>query len=191
MRSFVTDDQKLSRVDVRGKNDPRPKTLMQNPHTFGLMFKDHYKYDNKNLRADFLGKLGKYDKYWKGWQRFREKAEREKQKILSEKDNRKPPDYCDFDENDEKIFRDKEGKVIPSFRTNDRGELLQYATDDVTDLNPFWETADDTSNSPEQENDIINYPQRKEADPDLNEIYSTIETDVNKTTPLLLIAEKV
>ena len=53
MRFFVTDDQKLSRVDIRAKNDPRPKTLMQNPHTFGLMFKDHYRYDNKNSRADF------------------------------------------------------------------------------------------------------------------------------------------
>ena len=115
-----------------------------------------------------MGRLGKYDECWKGRRLFREKVEREKQKILSKKDNRKPPDDRDFDKNDEKIFRDKEGKVIPAFRTNDRGELLQNATDDVIDLNPFWERADDTSNSPEQESDNINDPERKEADPNLN-----------------------
>ena len=134
----------VDRVDIRGKNDPRPKTLILNPYTFGLMFKDHYKYDNKNPPGRFLGRLGKYDEYWKGRRLFREKVEREKQKILSEKDNRKPPD----EKIDEKIFRDKEGTVIPAFRTNDLGELLQYATDDVIDLNPFWETAADSSNSP-------------------------------------------
>ena len=84
MKTFVTREQELSNVEIRGQDNPKPKVLLENPNSTALLLKDHYKFDQRNLRARELsryisGKVGTFLKI----EQFREKVEREKGKILS------------------------------------------------------------------------------------------------------------
>ena len=59
MKLFVTKNQRLSSTDIRGKIDPQPRVLMENPNAFAPLFKDKYKHNNKNPRAKFNNYIGR------------------------------------------------------------------------------------------------------------------------------------
>ena len=62
MKTFVTREQELTNVEIRGKNDPKPKIFAENPNSFALFFKDLYRFDNRNSKAKAFSKylLNKY-----------------------------------------------------------------------------------------------------------------------------------
>ena len=62
MKTFVTREQELNNVEIRGKNDPKPKIFAENPNSFPLFFKDLYRFDNRNPKAKAFSKylLNKY-----------------------------------------------------------------------------------------------------------------------------------
>ena len=84
IKTFVTREQELSNVDIRGHNDPKPKVFLENPNSTTLLFQGHYKFDQRNPRALELSRYisGKDGSFFESEQ-FREKVEREKRKILS------------------------------------------------------------------------------------------------------------
>lgn len=51
VRSFVRKERLLTDVDICGIKDPRPRERMENANTFGWLFQENYKYDNKNLKG--------------------------------------------------------------------------------------------------------------------------------------------
>ena len=62
MKTFVTREQELTNVEIRGKNYPKPKIFAENPKSFALFFKDLYRFDNRNSKAKAFSKylLNKY-----------------------------------------------------------------------------------------------------------------------------------
>ena len=90
MKTFVTTEQGLSNVEIRGKNDPKPKIFTENPNSFALFFKDLYKFNNRNPKAKAFSKylLNKYI-HLSDEKKFREKVEKEKCKLLSQGDGKK------------------------------------------------------------------------------------------------------
>ena len=83
MKTFVTREQESSNVEIRGKNDPKPKILAENPNLLALFFKDLYKFDNRNPKAKAFSKYlpNKY-LHLSDEKKFREKVEIEKRKLL-------------------------------------------------------------------------------------------------------------
>ena len=41
MKTFVTREQELSNVEIRGQNDPKPKVFLENPNSTVLVFQSH------------------------------------------------------------------------------------------------------------------------------------------------------
>ena len=64
IRSFVSKEETLMDIDIRGIKDHRPRELMENLNSFALLFQENYKHDNKNLR-------GRVFDYRLGGQKFR------------------------------------------------------------------------------------------------------------------------
>ena len=56
MKTFVTREQKLSNVDIRGQNNPKPKVFLKNPNSTALLFQDHYKFDQRNPKGRKLSR---------------------------------------------------------------------------------------------------------------------------------------
>ena len=56
MKAFVTREQELSNVDIRGQNNPTLKVVLENAKSTALLFQDHYKFDQRNPRARQLGR---------------------------------------------------------------------------------------------------------------------------------------
>ena len=198
MSSLVTKNQKLSSTDIRGQIDPRPRVLMENPNAFALLFQDKYKHDNKNPRARFNNYIGRKDDYHVRKRQFRQKVEREKRKLESDKKRRKIDDGDDFDDNDDPIYRDDEGNIIPIFKTKDDG-TNNNLLDGALDLNNFWnswgketqprqnlEAAPETTSEPgasEPGEEVLDVDDedRKEADVTLNRFFQNVEREANKT----------
>ena len=63
--------------------------------------------------------------------------EREKRKLENDKKRRKIYDGDDFDDNDDPIYRDDKGNIIPTFKTKDDG-TNNNLLDGALDLNNFW-----------------------------------------------------
>ena len=203
MSSFVTKNQKLSRTDIRGQIDPRPRSLMENPNAFALLFQDRYKHDNKNRRARFNNYIGRKDGYHVRKRQFQEKVESEKRKSKSDKKKRKIDDGDDFDDNDDPIYRDDSGNIIPAFKTNDDGSNNNLL-DGTLDLNNFWnswgketqpgqnpEAAPETTSEPRaselgEEVLDVDDKDRKEADVTLNRFFQNVEREA-KQCDLMLI----
>ena len=198
MSSFVTKNQKLSSTDIRGQIDPGPRVLMKNPNAFALLFQDKYKHDNKNPRARFNNYIGHKDDYHVRKGQFREKVEREKRKLESDKKARKIDVGDNFDDSDEPIYRDGEGNIIPAFKTKDDRTNNQLL-DGALDLKNFWnlwaketqprenpESAPETTSKPRvsepgEEVLHVDHEDRKEADVTLNRFFQNVEREANKT----------
>ena len=56
MKAFVTREQELSNVDIRGQNNPTLKVVLENTNSTALLFQDHYKFDQGNPRARQLSR---------------------------------------------------------------------------------------------------------------------------------------
>ena len=115
--------------------------------------------------------------------RFREKIEKEKKNIAWGVDGKKKGDDDDeLDNNDDRIYRDSEGNIIPTFKTARDGTLNQV-TEGTYDLKGLWEDGvrdeSPTARSSDDDNDS-NDEDRKEADAKLNQNYSNIESVVNR-----------
>ena len=50
IRSFVSKEEMLTDVDIRGIKDHRPREMMENPNFFALLFQENYKCNNKYPR---------------------------------------------------------------------------------------------------------------------------------------------
>ena len=110
--------------------------------------------------------------------------------MESDKKRRKIDDGDDFDDNDEPIYRDDEGNIIPTFKTKDDG-TNNNLLDDALDLNNFWNswgketqpgqnleaapkaTSEPGASEPDED--------RKEADVTLNRFFQNVEREANKT----------
>ena len=84
MKTFVSMEQLLSNMVIRGQNYPKPKVFLENPNSIALLFQVHYIFDQRNPRARKLstyisGKVGSFLES----EQFREKVEREKRNILT------------------------------------------------------------------------------------------------------------
>ena len=127
MKTFVTKDKKLTGTDIRGVNKPRPRILMENPNSYALFFKDYYKHD-KNPRAKYLNSyIGVRKKPVES--EFRGKVEKEKKRLRKKGGN---DDDDEIDDNDDLIYKDSEGNVIPSFKTNRDGTQNTFIDDSYT-----------------------------------------------------------
>ena len=176
MKTFVTREQELSNVEIRGQDNPKPKVLLENPNSTALLLKDHYKFDQRNLRARELsryisGKVGTFLKI----EQFREKVEREKGKILSgskkrghDGKNDDADDDDEFDDNDDRIYRDSVGKVIPTFQTLADG-TVNNLLEGTIDLNKLWGTI-----AKRNLNYTSDVKDRNEADSTLNRYFENI-----------------
>ena len=132
MKTFVSMEQVLSNVEIRGQNYPKPKVFLENPNSVVLLFQVHYKFDQRNPRARKLSTYisGKVSSFLESKQ-FREKVEREKRKILtgSKKkghDGKNDDDDDEFDDNDDCVYRDSEGKLIPSSKHVQTAQSITY-----------------------------------------------------------------
>ena len=182
MKTFVTREPELSNVEIRGQDNPKPKVLLENPNST-LLFKDHYKFDQRNPRARELsryisGKVGTFLKI----EQFREKVERVKGKILSGSkkrghDGRNDDDDDDddeFDGNDDRIYRDSEGKVIPTFQTLADG-TVNNLLEGTIDLNKLWGAI-----VKRNLNYSFDVKDRNEADSTLNRCFENIKRMVKR-----------
>ena len=173
-------------MDIRGQNDPKPKMFLEDLNSTALIFQDHYKFGQRNLRARELSRYisGKVGSFLKSEQ-FREKVEREKGKILrglkksshdckNDGDDDDDDDDDEFDDNDDYFYRDSKGKVIPSFKTRADG-TVNNLLEGAHDLNKLWGT--DSKEEPQYSSDD---EERKEADSTLNRRFENIESVVNR-----------
>ena len=122
IRNFVSKEETLMDVDIQGIKDHRPRELMENPNSFGLLFQENYKHDNKNPRGRvFDCRLGGQDSRFNKLQKekelqyleFRRRVELEKRGL---KNGDKTDDGDDSD-------GDKNGKKIPHFKANVDGSI--------------------------------------------------------------------
>ena len=201
MSSFVTKNQKISSAGIRGQIDPRPRVLMESPNAFALLFQDKYKHKNKNPRARFNNYIGLKDDYHVRKRQFQEKVEREKRKLESDKKRRKIDVGDNFDDNEDPIYRDGEGNIIPAFKTKDDG-TNNNLLDGALDLNNFWnswgretqpgenpEVTPETSSEPgasEPGEEVLDVDDedRKEADVTLNRFFQNVQREANKTVKI-------
>ena len=56
MKTFVTREQELNNVDIRGQDNDKLKMFLENPHSTALLFQNHYKFDQRNPRAHELSR---------------------------------------------------------------------------------------------------------------------------------------
>ena len=56
MKTFVTREQELNNVDIKGQDNHKLKVFLENPHSTALLFQDHYKFDQRNPRARELSR---------------------------------------------------------------------------------------------------------------------------------------
>ena len=182
MKTFVTREEELSNVDIRGQNDPKPKVFLENSNSSALLFQGHYEFDQRNPRAGELSRYtsGKVGSFLKSEQ-FREKVEKEKGKILSgskkrghDGKNDDDDDDDEFDVNDDCIYRDNKGKVIPSFKTR-ADDTFNNLLEGTYDLNKLWGT-----DSKEESQYSSDNEDRKEADSKLNRRFENKESAVNR-----------
>ena len=124
MKTFVTREQELSSVEIRGKMtlNLKSKIFAKNLNLFALFFKGLYKFANRNPKGKAFSKylLNKY-LHLPDEKKIREKVEMEKRKLLSQGNSKKKSDDDDHDElddNDDRIYGDEKNKIIPAFKTN-------------------------------------------------------------------------
>ena len=150
------------------------------------------------LLCFFKISIGRKDDYHVRKRQFREKVEREKRKLESHKKRRKIDDGDDFNDNDDPIYRDDVGNIIPAFKTKDDG-TNNNLLDGALDLNNFWNswgketqpgqnpeappktTCEPGASEPGEEVLDLDVEDRKEADVTLNRFFQNVEREANKT----------
>lgn len=164
---------------------------MENRNSYALFFKDYYNHYNKNPKAKYLNysvtrsssnyrrikrEKGEKERF------FREKGELKTRKLF--KDKKKKGDSGDDDDddeyyyNDQRVYRDDEGKIIPAL--NNREGSINTVNKRMFDLNNFWDRNEEVSKKEQQQEQVEENPHRKEAGKTLNKYYDNIESVVNK-----------
>ena len=118
--------------------------------------------------------------------------------MESHKKRRKIDDGDDFNDNDDPIYRDDVGNIIPTFKTKDDG-TNNNLLDGALDLNNFWNswgketqsgqnpeaapktTCEPGASEPGEEVLDLDVEDRKEADVTLNRFFQNVEREANKT----------
>ena len=171
LRLFVDNGGGLINTTIRGINDSKPKHLMENPSTFLLFFKDKYNFNKINPKTGSILDLGRY----RLKRNFRKKVETEKKKLKKKTDK--------FDHNGNRIYKDEEGNIIPTFNIGADGKQNNAEPEDLGLRNLFKQDRED--------NNEINYPvpqgsngekdeeKRKESTLGINQHFANIESIVN------------
>ena len=59
IRTYVTKDSEFTRTSLRVIKNPCPRSILENSNPVSLIFKDYYKFDNRNPMSDvFDARLG-------------------------------------------------------------------------------------------------------------------------------------
>ena len=181
MKTFATTEQEFSNTDIRGQNDPKLKAFLENLNSAVLLFQDYQKFDQRNPRALELSRYisGKVGSFLKSEQ-FREKVDRKKGKTLSgskksgNDGKNDDEDDDEFDDNDDRVYGDSEGKVIPSFKTRADGRVnnLLEGTYGINKLQGT-DSKEESQYSSDDED-------RKKVNSTLNRRFENIESMVNR-----------
>lgn len=163
---------------------------MENRNSYALFFKDYYNHYNKNPKAKYLNySVTRSSSNYRRIKRekgekersFREKVELKTRKLF--KDKKKKGDSGDDDDdeyyyNDQRVYRDDEGKIIPAL--NNREGSINTVNKRMFNLNNFWDRNEEVSKKEQQQEQVEENPHRKEAGKTLNKYYDNIESVVNK-----------
>ena len=171
LRTFVDRRGELTNTNFHGRNLYKPKTLLENPSSHALYFKDDYNFDDRNPRARSVLDIGRYHLD----REFSKKVKKEKKKLKLENE---------FGENGNRIYRDNKGNIIPTYNIGADGTRKNPEPKDVGLRDLFWEAEVDGDEL------AINQPlgfdssdnegeERKEATLGINEHFANIESIVN------------
>ena len=123
MKTFVTREQELSSVEIRGKMtlNLKSKIFAKNLNLFALFFKGLYKFANRNPKGKAFSKylLNKYlhlpdEKKIRRW-KWKNVNYYRKETVRKKSDD---DDHDELDDNDDRIYGDEKNKIIPAFKTN-------------------------------------------------------------------------
>ena len=117
--------------------------------------------------------------------------------MKSDKKRRKIDDENNFDDNDDPIYRDDEGNIIPAIKTKD-DRTNNNLLDGALDLNNVWNSwgkeaqpgqnpeaapktrSEPDASEPSEEVLDVDNEDRKEADITLNRFFQNVEREANK-----------
>ena len=129
LKTFVDNREgTLTNTTIRRINDPKPQHLMENPSTFPLLFKDKYNFKERNPKTRSILDVGRY----RLERDFRKKVDKEKKRLRQKRSD-------EFDENGNRIYKDKEGNIIPTFNIGEDGKHNNVEPEDLGLRNLFGE----------------------------------------------------
>ena len=176
LRAFVDNKGGLTNTTIQGINDSKPKHLMENPNTFSLFFKNKYNFNKRDPKTRSILDLGRY----RLERNFRQKVEKEKKKLKKKTD--------EFDENGNRIYKDEEGNIIPTFNIGADGKQNNAEPENLDLRNLFKEDGEDNSEInypvPQDSSDEEDEGEIKEATLGIKEHFANIESIVNKENGL-------
>ena len=179
LRTFVDNRGGLTNTTIRGISDSKPKHLMENPSTFLLFLKDKYNFNERNPKTRSILDIGRC----RLERNFRKKVEKEKKKLKKKTD--------EFDENGNRIYKDEEGNIIPTFNTGADEKQNNAEPEDLRLRNLFQEDGEDNSEInypvPQDSSDEKDEEDRKEATLGIKERFENIESVVNNENGLGLL----
>ena len=127
----------LTNTTIRGINDLKPQHVMENPSTFSLPFKDKYNFKERKLKTRGILDIRRY----RLEREFRKKVEKGKKKLRQKRSD-------EFDENDNRIYKNEEGNIIPTFNISANGKHNNVEPKDLGLRNLFGEYNDNETNHP-------------------------------------------
>ena len=168
----------LTNIMIRGINDPKPQHLMENPSAFSLLFKDKYNFNEGNPKTRSILDIGRYRLEWD----FRKKVIKGKKKLRQKRSD-------EFDENGNRIYKDKEGNIIPTFNIGADGKHNNVEPEDLGFRNLFGKYNNNEINHPvpQDSSDEEDEKERKEATLGINEHFANIESVVNNENDMGLL----
>ena len=191
METFVSKDKKLTGTDTRGVNHPHPRILMENPSSYALFFVITISMITNVLEQNMLiitldlvkkPSLVSLNLNFMREQRQKKKKLRERSKKKGGNDSNDDDDD-EFDDSYDSIYKNSEGNIVPSFKTNRDGSR-NTLIDDSYDLNNFWKTNEVQESRLEiPDENHIDEPDRKEVDVTVSKYFDNIESIVNEEKP--------
>ena len=136
---------------------------MENSSTFSLFFKDKYNFIERNSKTRSILDIGRYHLE----RNFGKKVEKEKKKL------KKRPG--EFDENGNRIYKDEEGHIIPTFNIGADIKRNNAEPEDLglrNLLKENWEDNSEINHPVPQDSSDEENEERKEATFGINEHFS-------------------
>ena len=168
----------LTNTTIRGINDPKLQHLMKNSSMFSLLFKDKYNFNERNPKTRSILDTGRY----RLERDFRKKVEKEKKKLRQKR-------LDEFDENSNRIYKDREDNIIPTFNIGADRKYNNIEPKDLGLRNLFGEHNNNEINHPvpQGSSDKEGEEERKEVALGINEHFANIESVVNNENGLGLL----